>query len=190
MMMGDFQGYASKIPHYHPPRQTTSLNRPHSPLPFPASALIGVWSVLRTHQDYLSATAYRSPMTDRYSAKQQCRCVLTRSVVCCGVGRGLMPPPYDDGGFSRLRFENPPLSSPTADHLPQSPPLAIAVSRFRFNRCLVGASHPPRLFIGYRLPMPNDGIRALFGGSPYSKGLTGGLCPHPLWGLSQIRPSP
>ncbi len=91
---------------------------------------------------------------NRYSEKQQCRCGLTRSVVCCVVGRGLSPPPYDVGEIPPHSSGNSPTSSPTADYLPQSPPLAIAVSRFRFNRCLVGASHPPRLFNGYRLPLP------------------------------------
>lgn len=86
-----------------------------------------------------------------YSAKQQCRCVLTRSVACCVVGRGMSPPPYDVGEFPPHSSGNSPTSSPTADNLPQSPPLAIAVSRFRFNRCLVGASHPPRLFNCSRL---------------------------------------
>ncbi len=153
-MSGRFLRTAPETPRHHPTQQTTSLNRPHPPLPFPASASIGVWSVLRTHQDFLTATAYRSPLKDRYSAKQQCRCVLTRSVACCAVGRGLSPPPYDVGEIPSHSSGNSPTSSHTADHLPQSPPPAIAVSRFRFNRCLVGASHPPRFFNGYRLPLP------------------------------------
>ena len=77
-------------------------------------------------------------------------CSLGRLSAVWSVG-GYRPLPMMLRGDLRLRSGIPATSSHTADNLPQSPPLAIAVSRFRFNRCLVGASHPPRLFYCSRL---------------------------------------